>query len=366
VKEPSAAHRRQKLLKQLRRARIDALLVTEPHNVRYLTGFTGDDSALLLSGRRTVFLTDGRYTTQARQEIGRLSIVTRRHGMMQTAARVARNLGVKRLGVEPAALTLAAFRELQRHAKRIEIVEAPELAEKLRLVKDRRELARIADAVRIAQQAFQAVRSMVQPGVTEKALAAALESAMLRLGADSAAFPIIVVAGERSALPHGQPSTRRLKPGDAVTFDWGARKNGYNCDLTRVLFVHRMSLSQRHLYETILKAQKAALRRVRAGAVAGRLDAAARRWLNRRRLGKYFTHGLGHGVGLQVHEAPVIRKGTGARLCAGTVFTIEPGVYLPRRQGMRIEDMVRVPRSGCRVLTSLPKGLGDVVVRRAR
>jgi Xaa-Pro aminopeptidase len=127
-----------------------------------------------------------------------------------------------------------------------------------------------------------------------------------------------------------------------------------------------MSLSQRHLYETILKAQKAALRRVRAGAVAGRLDAAARRWLNRRRLGKHFTHGLGHGVGLQVHEAPVIRKGTGARLCAGTVFTIEPGVYLPRRQGMRIEDMVRVTRSGCRVLTSLPKGLGDVVVRRAR
>ena len=353
-------------MKSFRKAGIDALLVSGPHNVRYLSGFTGEDSALLVSRRRSVLITDGRFTTQAAQEVGRspgCGIITRRKGMMETVAETARRLGVKRLGVESAAVTLAEFRRLERLARPFSLVETAELVEKRRLVKGADEVAMIEAAVKVAEAAFRRCGLWSGRGSPKRKLAAALEEAISEQGGDGVAVPLIVLSGERAALPHGHPTDRQVRVGEPVLFDWRPVVKGYVSDLTRVLFVHRMSPHQRHLYESVLDSQACALRRIRPGMVAGKLDEVARKRLAKSRLGRFFTHGLGHGVGLQVHEAPRISAGSGERLRAGMVFTVEPGAYQPGRIGIRIEDMALVTSSGCRVLSSLPKKPDDVIVR---
>jgi len=355
-KTPRAAphvRRRERLRGKFRRAGIDALLVTGTENVRYLTGFTGEDTALLVTRSLEFLLTDARYTTQAREEARGVEVCCRRKALMPFAAGVARREGVRRLGVESARLTLAEYRALERAARVVEVVETGGLVEALRLRKDAAEVARI-------EAAFELVRPLVRPGVTERGLAAALECALLEAGADGAAFRPIVLAQERAALPHGRPGERRLAEGEAVLFDWGARLNGYVSDLTRVLFVHRIPGRYRRIYEAVLDAQAAALRAIRPGESVGDVDRAARRSLEHR--ARYFSHSLGHGVGMEVHEAPAVSGKSRAALRAGMVFTVEPGVYYPGRIGVRIEDMAVVGPRGCRILSHLPRRPDEVVV----
>ena len=216
-----------RLAKSFHGVGIDALLVTEPHNVRYLTGFTGEDSALLVARRRSLFITDSRFTTQAQEEVGRIPIITRRKGMMDTALRAAAKLGTHRLGVESQNLTLAGFRRIEKLAKKISLVETSDLVENLRLVKDRGEVALILTSVGVAEAAFRSIRPLVKPGVTEKRLAAALAAAIVDHGGEDVSFPLIVLAGERTALPHGHPSDRQIRAGEPVLFDWGAAVGGY-------------------------------------------------------------------------------------------------------------------------------------------
>lgn len=357
------AKRRGRLVKRFGKAGIDALLITHARNVRYVTGFTGEDSAVLLTDDAAALLTDGRYTTQAAEQTEGVEILCRKGAMMPFAARQAKKRGIARLGFEPDALTVAAHTALAKAAPEVDLVATERLVEALRLRKDAAERRRIARAVDIAQRAFENIRPLVRPGQTERSVAAALEGALLRLGAEAAAFRPIVLASERAALPHGEPSERVLAPGDAVLFDWGARCEGYVSDLTRVLFIHRMSQRQKSVYTAVLAAQTAALRRVAPGRSLAELDETARDTLKRHRRNKYFTHSLGHGVGADVHEAPHV-SGKSKETCrAGMVFTVEPGVYYPGRIGVRIEDMVVVTRSGHKILTTLPKRPDDVIVR---
>lgn len=357
-----AETRRKRLRAKFKVASIDALLVTNPVNVRYLTGFTGDDSALLMSGGDEIFITDARFAEQAETELGGVEVFTRKGPMMQAAAELAGKMKVKSLGIEAASLTVRGRDALAASLDNIEIVGAVGLVEELRPRKDPDEIRRILAAVKIAETAFKRVRSMIRPGVTELEIARELEIEMLRRGAQSRAFETIVLAGARAAMPHGRPGARRLKSGDPVLFDWGARVGFYNCDLTRLLFVHKIGKKYRNIYQAALTAQKCALEIIRPGVKAGAVDFAARDSLRKAGYSDYFTHGLGHGVGMEVHESPGVRAAEERELRMGMVFTVEPGIYMPGRMGVRIEDMVQVTRDGCRILTGAPKDMESSVV----
>jgi Xaa-Pro aminopeptidase len=347
--------RRARLLRRIRREKLDALLVTSVHNVRYLSGFLGDDSALLVTPGRTTLLTDSRYAEQAGAETRGIGIVVRKKGMMAAVAAAARKAGVRTLGVEGRVMTMAEAEELRKALPHAEIKPTRGMVERLRIIKDASEIAAISRAAEIADEAFRLTLPHVAPGRTERELALILERTMQDLGADEPAFPTIVAAGERSSLPHARPTGRRIRRGEPVLFDWGARWRLYASDLTRVVFLDRIPDDFQRRYRLVLATQRRALSRVRAGCSAGKLDAAARSYLKAHRCGKYFGHSLGHGVGLEVHEAPGISPGQDTLLKPGMVITIEPGVYVPGQGGVRIEDLVVVTRNGPRILTASPK-----------
>jgi len=361
--DDGVARRLAALRRLLRRRELDGLLVTGVHNVGYLTGFTGEDSAALFTADEAFFLTDGRYTEQASRETRGLAILQRRRGLMELAGRTAARLGLRRLGFEPDRLTVQQHTDLGRRARGVELVPQRGVIEEMRQVKEAGEIRVILKAIRIAEEAFGSIRAAIRPGRTERELAHMLDAAMVRLGADGAAFPTIVAAGERTSLPHARPTTRAIRSGDAVLFDWGARFECYTSDLTRTVFVDRISPFFEALYRVVLDAQRRALRSVRPGRTADRIDQAARDCIKAARHGKHFGHGLGHGTGREVHELPVLNARSKAVLRPRMVFTVEPGVYLPGRGGVRIEDDVLVTRDGCRVLTTTPKSLRDVIVR---
>jgi Xaa-Pro aminopeptidase len=237
------------------------------------------------------------------------------------------------------------------------------MVEPHRQVKDGGEKRKILRAVRVAEEAFERIRAAVRPGRTERELANMLEAAMRDLGAESASFPPIVAVAERTSLPHARPTDREVASGDAILFDWGARVDGYCSDLTRMLYVDRITPFFARLHGMVHEAQRRALRMIKAGLSAKDIDGAARDFFKSKRRGKQFSHGLGHGIGLEVHEGPTVNHRSDSDLKLGMVFTVEPGLYLPGRGGVRIEDDVQVTRDGCRVLTSAPKSLQEAVLQ---
>ena len=363
--KPDCAHpkRLARVQRSLKRLKVDALLVTSVPNVRWLTGFTGDSSAVLTTPKVGLFLTDGRYTEQAEQETRGLEILERKRGMAALVARRAQRLGVSRLGVEAQAMTVASHAELVRVCGATEVVPLSGVIERLREIKDAEERRSIEEAARIAGAAFLQVRQAVRPGRTEKELARMLEAAMMDLGAEGPSFESIVAVGERGSLPHARPTDREVGPGDAVLFDWGALKDGYASDLTRMVYLDTITPLYARIHALVLTAQRRALARIKPGRTAAEVDRAARDYLKARRRGKFFSHSLGHGIGLEVHEAPRLGTGAETRLKPGMVFTVEPGVYLPGKGGVRIEDDVLVTRTGRRILTTAPKSLRDSVIR---
>ena len=356
--------RRERLRKRFRSLRVGGLLVSNMHNVRYLSGFTGEDSALLMSGEGDVLVTDSRFTEQAGEEAQGVAVVTRRRrSLMAAVASRARQAEIARLGFEARALTVRAHGELGDRARRMELVPTTGEVEQLRQIKDRYEVAAIEQAVRAAEGAFQDVRHLIRPRVTEIDLARALEVAMLQRGAEAPAFPTIVAFAERASLPHARPTKRRLRSGEAVLVDWGARVDFYNSDLTRVLFLDKIPRLLEHIYRVTLAAQGTALRRIGTGISSQQADAVARRYIARKGYGRHFRHNLGHGIGLEVHEDPGLRRGGERTLQPGMVVTVEPGIYVPRRGGVRIEDMVLIRRSGPRVLTQAPRSLRSALIQ---
>lgn len=359
---PDHAARRARLLPALDAAGVDLLLVTAPSNVRYLTGFSGSNGQLLLTRDPEAdrLVTDDRYLLRAAGEAPDLAVVASRDpGGVAIAA--AEGGAGSRLGVEAADVSWASAERLRDRAaeRSVELVPTGGLVEALRTVKDDHEVALLAEACAITVAALdELVRTHLRPGVTERALAVALERRFVDLGADGVAFPSIVAAGPNGAVPHHTPTDRPIADGELVTVDCGALVGGYHADCTRTVAVGEVAGELAEVHALVGRAQEAGRRAAVAGARAATVDAVAREVIAEAGYGDRFVHGTGHGVGLEIHEAPAVAKGSAATLDAGTALTVEPGVYLPGIGGVRIEDTIVVTADGPpRVLTDIPRSL---------
>jgi len=357
------ADRVRRLRKQLRQRKVEALLVTEPIDVGYVSGFTGDDSWLLVGSGKGWLLTDFRYAEQAEAECPDFALVVRRAGLVEALAPVLRRKGVKRLGFDPETVTVALLKRLRKGLKGVRLVPAPQVISSLRVRKDALEQKAIRNAVRVAEEAWAAFRKSVRLGMTEQALAAELDHRMRLAGAEGPAFPTIIAIDASASKPHARAGGRRLKRGSVLLVDFGAKVGGYVCDLTRVLFAGKIASCARRVYCLVQEAQAAGIACVKPGAAFSEVDAAVRRVIADAGFGEQFQHGTGHGIGRQVHEAPALgpRVGKG-RLEPGMIVTVEPGIYLQGRFGIRIEDDVLVTPKGHEVLTHVEKDLGEMVL----
>ncbi|HEY6938033.1 MAG TPA: Xaa-Pro peptidase family protein [Terriglobales bacterium] len=353
--------RQSRLLQSDEGSKCDVFLTSHLPNVRYLCGFTGSSAALALAPSGSVLFTDGRYTEQARAEVvGARVAIVRKSALVAAAEWVRKRYGRKKvvMGIEGDHLTVAAQTLLMRTlASRVRLRDTAGAVERLRQVKDQEELTRIRAAARLGASLFDVALRKTHPGVTEVALAAEMEYAARRAGAEAMSFPTIVAAGPRTALPHAHPTAGKVPRNGFVLFDFGVILAGYCSDMTRTVCVGRPTAEARRVYQAVLEAQQAAIAAVRPGVAVGEVDRAARNVLRGAGLARYFTHSTGHGVGLEIHEAPRVAAGQQERLQPGMVITVEPGVYLAKRGGVRIEDMVVVTGSGCEVLTSTSKEL---------
>lgn len=358
------AERRGRALRVVRQAGAEALLVSSVANVRWLTGFTGDDSYLLLGPRNAMVISDSRYEQQLGEECPGLEVVVRRAGtsLLEATVRVVRQCRVGRLAVEGQSLAAAAYLELAAKLAPVEVRSTSGLVERLRQVKDREELAAIRQAIAVAERGFAVLRATLHAEQTEKEMADALEHQLRLLGAEGASFPSIVAVGDRAALPHYRPGGRRVGQGRFVLVDWGARVRGYVSDLTRLIPTSRIPPKLERVYRIVQTAQAQAIRLLRPGAVAGEVDAAARAVIADAGFGKRFGHGLGHGIGLEVHEGPRLAPGSKTVLQPGMVVTVEPGIYLPGWGGVRLEDDVLITRHGPQVLTSISRNLAELAL----
>lgn len=350
--------RRERLAARLPELGIEALYVTRLPNVRYLTGFTGSNAQLLVTAGGAVLFTDGRYEEQARAEVPDLARTIYRDGVAPVIP-AATGRGVGRLGFESAGLTHRDWERLRQRSEGIELVPVGPEVERLRRVKDAGEVALIARAQDAADAAFERVvlGGALREGLTERELALELELAMRRGGADGVGFPTIVAFGEGAAEPHHHPTDRPLARGDVVKVDFGAEVEGYRSDMTRTVAFGRPPERLVEVHALVTEANRAGLEAARDGASTREVDLAARRVIEAVGLPEAFPHGLGHGVGLEIHEEPFLRWDREDVLAAGMVVTIEPGVYLPGLGGVRIEDMVEVTMDGCRPLARSPKEL---------
>lgn len=355
---PSIAGKRLSGLRERLDARsLDAMLLTSLPAIRYLTGFTGSNALAVITRRGGVFVSDSRYRLQSAREVRRLRRVIGRAGLLEDAARARALAGCRDAAFEPESLTVAQYRSLKKLFPRVAFRPATGLIEELMLVKDPGEIGAIAGAARVADRVFHGVLQSIRPGVTELDVAAEITWLTRRCGGSADAFDVIVASGENGALPHARPGMRKLRKGDLVIMDFGAVVSGYCSDITRTVCLGRPSGAMRRAYDAVLEAHGAALAAARGGVTARSLDGAARGALRARGYGRFFTHALGHGLGLRVHERPRVSPTSRETLCSGSVITIEPGVYLPGRGGVRIEDDVLLGPSGCRLLTKSPREL---------
>ena len=356
------ANKRQRSLQA--RNTLDALLITSLPNIRYLCGFTGSSGALAMAQDRWAFFTDGRYTEQAKSQVTDASIYIASGAPAILAARWISKRMVKRksaqIGIEGEHVSFSGEKridsELRSSLSRsgFRLIATSNMVEDLRIRKDNSEVKRIRNAVQLASGVFSSLVQSFRPRITENHLAAELEYLARSAGAEKMSFDSIVASGPNSALPHARPTPRAIGRG-FVVLDYGVILAGYCSDMTRTVWVGRATGEARQIYSAVLEAQLAAIAVVAPGVEAQAVDQAARDVLRKHKLDKYFTHSLGHGVGLEIHEAPRLAKGQTQKLEPGMVVTIEPGVYIPGRGGVRIEDMVLVTKTGCEVLTPTPK-----------
>jgi len=352
--------RQKKLREHLATTRFGALLISHLPNIRYLCGFTGSAGFLLVEESGSVFFTDVRYDTQAREEVkGAKVIIARKSVLLALGQRIGsrrkRSAGWT-IGIEAEHMTVGEKKVLADQLPTgLHLRNAPAIVERSRMVKEEEELARIRAAVKLGATLFDRALEVLRPGVTESKVAAEMEYTARRAGAEEMSFPTIIASGARSALPHGRATQQTITPGGFVVCDFGVILDGYCSDQTRTVWVGTAPQEARNAYESVREAQLAAIAVVRPGIAVGEVDAAARKVLRKAGLGRYFTHSTGHGVGLEIHESPRVASGQKEILQPGMVITIEPGVYFPGKWGVRIEDMVAVKEGGCEVLTPTSK-----------
>jgi Xaa-Pro aminopeptidase len=365
-------NRVERLRKTLRDQGLDVLLVTNPENRRYLSGFTGHDSgadsagALIVSAEGVVLITDGRTLEQAKQECPGVTLVKREGEFAPVAAEVLLESGASKVGFEATHLTVAirddleaALREKGGAGTSVTLVPTRKIVEVQRVVKDADELAAIEHAVAITDETFTHLCGYLRPGLTEKEIAREIERFMVERGADGLAFDSIVASGPNAALPHATPTDRQIQLGEPITIDMGARYHGYCSDFTRTVCLGEPGPEAQAIYDAVLRAQQACEAEVGPGMTGKAADAAAREVLEASGYGEQFLHGTGHGLGLEIHENPRLSKfATDQTLEPGMVITIEPGVYVAGWGGVRIEDTAVVTENGIRVLTKSPKPFG--------
>jgi Xaa-Pro aminopeptidase len=362
VTERHHATRRERLVARLDALELDVLIVTRLPNVRYLTGFSGSNGQVVIArGGSAVFLTDGRYEEQAGHEVPALDRSVYRQGYPRPLLDACRTLGATRVGFERRALSFDEWTQLGEVADGLELVPTGPEVEALRQVKDADELERIGRAQGYADEAFDRVvlNGALQAGTTERKVALDLETAVRDAGADDRGFSTIVAFGANAAEPHHRPTERQLAPGDVVKLDYGALADGYHSDVTRTVAFGEPDPRIREIREVVAAAQLAAIGAVRPGVSSVEVDGTARQVVADAGYGDAFPHGLGHGVGLEIHEDPFLRWHTPLDLEPGMVVTIEPGVYIPGLGGVRIEDMVEVTADGCR---AIPRSTKELIV----
>ncbi|RHW38481.1 aminopeptidase P family protein [Lysinibacillus yapensis] len=346
----------EKLRKALTEQNVDALLITNEYNRRYMTGFTGTAGVAIISQNDAVFITDFRYTEQAKKQIEHFRIVQHEGVLFKEVASQAEKMGIKTLGFEKDTMTYGMYETYQMLIK-AELVPLSGLIEKIRLIKTEQEIKIIKVACEIADQAFSHILTVIKPGLTELEIANELEFFMRKLGATSSSFDTIVASGVRSALPHGVATDKVIEKGDFVTLDFGALYNGYISDITRTIAVGQPSEKLVEMYHTVLESQLLALEKVGPGMNGIEADRVARDYLTLKGYGEAFGHSTGHGIGLEVHEGPGLSSRSNTTLEPNMVVTIEPGIYLPGIGGVRIEDDILITEAGNEKLTHSSKEL---------
>lgn len=360
---PDFESRRKRLLRRIKRADLSGFLATNENNVTYLTGFTGDSSWLWIGRDKTILLSDSRYTTQINEECPSLDVLIRDSSSTQldSVSSICKKLKAKTVAVEAAHLSKSVYDSID-SSTTVELVDTEGWVETLRAIKDKSEIRKIRESIRVNEKAFEVIRAQLRGDQTEREIAHNLEHQIRKFGGSHCAFDPIVGVGDRSALPHGIPSNKRIEQSGFVLIDWGSRVNGYCSDLTRVLVTAKIPPKIRKIYEIVLNAQLAAIKKIRPGVPFKAVDSAARTLIEKSGFGKKFGHGLGHGFGLQVHEHPFMNPIRDGSFRQNMVLTVEPGIYLPGVGGVRIEDDVLVTKDGCEVLSSLPKSIEENTV----
>ena len=351
-----------RIFKFMKEHGLACIAIKDIYTIRYLTGFTGDSSILYADDRIAVLITDGRYTGQARSELKYCRVLEYKADHAGSIWEAVAGLAAAKtkLGFDGNAFTFEDAKALR--AQLPETVEMISVDLRgLRMVKDERELESLWQAHKIADAAFERLLKEIKSGMTEKELAARLEYYMRSLGSEGVSFDTIVASGHRSALPHGAPTDKAVEVGDFVTFDFGALYNGYHSDTTRTIVMGMANSWHREIYTVVQEAQYRGIKAARPGITGKELDGLIREYIESRGYGKYFNHGLGHGVGLEIHELPNINSRGDIVLKEGMVFSIEPGIYIQGRGGVRIEDTVVLTGEGARSLTSLKKTLTEIV-----
>ncbi|MBE0431441.1 MAG: aminopeptidase P family protein [Dehalococcoidia bacterium] len=359
TKQRPTAERLQKLRATIAEKELDALMISQPENRRYLSGFTGSAGWLLIAEKHAFLATDFRYVEQAKGESPDFEIVRTARELRDWFPDLVSDAGWHKLGFE------AGFVSYDMHGKlseaiegkqlNLELIPSTDLVEQLRAIKEPGELDFIIQAVKLADDALEQAKAEIRPGITEKEAAWEIEKLLRQNGSEGVAFEIIVASGPNGALPHARPSDKRIGSGETVVIDMGARFNGYCSDLTRTLFAGRADDTLWRVYDIVLRAQTAAIEGVESGMDAVQADRLARSVIEQAGYGDAFGHGLGHGVGLAVHESPTLGPGSSGSLAEGMVFTVEPGIYLVGQGGVRIEDMVVLENGRARVLTGAGK-----------
>lgn len=341
---------------KIKKIGLDALLVSDIINIRYLTGFTGSSGFLFVTQNHNVFITDFRYQEQLIKEVKDWDIIIEKGNRIEIIDKLIKKTRVKITGFE-SSIPYSFYKKISKTSTVLRDVNG--IIEQIRIRKEEEEIEKIKRAVKRAENAFLKIKPFVREGCSEIRLALILEEKLKKQGCRHLPFDIIIASGPNSAMPHAKPTNRKFQKGDMIIFDWGGECDGYFSDMTRTLFLRggKYFRKKAEIYSVVLHANQKAISGVKTGIKSKKIDTIARQYIKGKGFGNYFGHGTGHGVGLQVHEAPRITWNQSTILRQNMIFTIEPGIYIPELGGVRIEDMIVVKEKGCEVLTQLPKEL---------
>lgn len=337
------------------RKHLDAIVILSDYNRRYLSGFTGTSGALIISKDKQFLITDFRYIEQATAQAEGFEIVNRSSSIINEVKEVLQNEGLDNVGFEGHEVSYDTYLELNK--SRLTLISISNSVDKIREVKSEEEIAIIKEAAAIVDETYDYILAVAKAGMTERELKVKLESKMLELGADGPSFDTIVASGKRGALPHGVASDKKIEHGDMITVDFGAYYKGYCSDITRTFAIGEPDPKLKEVYEIVLESQMKTINEIKAGMTGQQADAIARDYLESKGYGKEFGHSLGHGIGLEIHEGPMLAKTSDSTLQVNQCVTVEPGVYIEDLGGIRIEDDILITENGCEVFTKCTKDL---------